>query len=930
MKNWKSLLLLASFFITSFAWSQEMNVKGTVYDTTGTKPVQNAVAMAVRMKDSVLLGFTRTDKNGQFELKGFPADTFALTIDHPNFDEKVYYILGHADNREIVIPSIVMPAEMQDVEEVVIYAYKDPIYYKGDTLVYVADSFATHEGAVVEDLLKKLPGLSVDKDGKITSQGQQISKVLVDGDEFFGSDPTIATKNLGADGIAQVQVYEKENEDGIGGSDEKIKVLDLKLKEEAKKGYFGRITGASDFALTPIGSNNEIGTNPFYEGELLLNKFNGSQKISIFALGTNTPRSNFGWGDMKKFGLENEDVGGNRWNPNAGGNTSGVPQTLMAGIYYSDKIGKNKNTKVGFNYSYYNNYLDATSASRSQYFLTDTSYVTDDSTRNITANQSHRINFDFETQIDSLTTFKIKPAIRFDQGKTTNTDISQFFDFNNNQTLGTFVESDNDSKGYSVDGYARLNRKFMKKKRELEVRYDLSYDNNQTDGSLVSRTDYFSTFSSSDTVTQAKINNNGNTNHYGTLTYIEPIGKKTNLELEYLYQYGFSDQNRVTLDRNTISGLFVDTNTTFSNIFDNTRQQHRLGVGMTYETSKHTVTGTIRVRNIAIDNVNRITGNVIEQNINNVLPQFRYSFKPSMSKRFNLNYETSSAQPSINDLQPVQDNTNPNRVQEGNPDLKPNYVHSVNVSFNNWNALSGRYIYAGAYGSLTNNAFSSETDYDEFGRTTARTVNVDGNGNAFLYSGAGIPILGRKIEFRPELNGSYNRFTNFILGSQNVTNNFGITPGLNIDFRFYGDSVELGIETSYSYNNAVSSLNGTTTPYSIENYGGYAKWTLPKGWGIGTDATLTRNVQLNDPTGFFNTSFFVLNAQISKKFLKTQNLMVSLVGNDILNQNINARREINGNIVTDYRTTIISRYFLLKATLRFNNRKAKEDDFRWH
>lgn len=928
MKNWKSLLLLASFLVTSLAWSQEMNVKGTVYDTTGIKPVENAVAMAVRMRDSVLLGFTRSDKNGRFELRGFPVDTFALTIDHPNFDEKVYYILGHADNKEIVIPSITMPTEMQDIEEVVIYAYKDPIYYKGDTLVYVADSFATHEGAVVEDLLKKLPGLSVDKEGKITSQGQQISKVLVDGDEFFGSDPTIATKNLGADGIDQVQVYEKENEDGIGGSDEKIKVLDLKLKEEAKKGYFGRISGASDFALTPIGSNNEIGTNPFYEGELLLNKFNGSQKISIFALGTNTPRSNFGWGDMKKFGLENEEVGGNRWNPDAGSNTSGVPQTLMAGIYYSDKIGKEKNTKIGFNYSYYNNYLDATSASRSQYFLTDTSYVTDDSTRNITESQSHRINFELETKIDSLTTFSIKPAIRFDQGKTTNTDISQFFNTNNAQTLGTFVESINDSKGYSINGYARLNRKFIKPKRELEVRYDLSFDDNQTDGSLNSRTDFYSTSTLTDSLTQAKINDNGNANHYGTFTYIEPIGKNFKLEMEYLYQYGFSDQNRVTLDRNSSSGLFVDTNTVFSNIFDNTRQQHRLGLGLVYETSKHEVSGTIRVRNIGIENVNRITNNVINQSVTNFLPQFRYSFKPSMSRRVNVNYETSSTQPSINDLQPVPDNTNPNRIQEGNANLVPNYMHSINVGFNNWSALSGRYIYAGAYASLTNDAFSTETDYDQFGRTVSRTVNVDGNVSSFLYSGAGIPILDRKIEFRPELNGSFNRFTNFILGEQNVTNNFGITPGLNIDFRFFGDSVELGINSSYSFNNAVSSLNGTTTPYSIENYGGYAKWVLPKGWIIGTDATLTRNVQLNDAEGFFNTKYFVLNAEISKKFLKTQNLIVSLIGNDILNQNINARREINGNIVTDYRTTIISRYFLLKATLRFNNRKAKEDDFR--
>ncbi|PHR22280.1 MAG: hypothetical protein COA38_18215 [Fluviicola sp.] len=928
MKNWKSLLLFASFFVTSFAWSQEMNVKGTVFDSTGTIPLHNAMAMAVRMKDSVLLGFTRTDENGEFELKGFPADTFALTIDHSDFDEKVYYILGHAENKEIVIPSIIMPMGMQDIEEVVIYAYKDPIYYKGDTLVYVADSFATHEGAVVEDLLKKLPGLTVDKDGKITAQGEQISKVLVDGDEFFGSDPTIATKNLGADGIAEVQIYEKENEDGIGGSDEKIKVLDLKLKESAKKGYFGRITGASDFALTPIGNNNEIGTSPFYEGELLLNKFNGAQKISIFALGSNTPRSNFGWGDMKKFGLENESGGGSRWNPGASGNTGGIPQTLMAGIYFSDKIGKNNKTKIGFNYSYYNNYLDATSASRSQYFLTDTSYVTDDSTRNITESQSHRINFNFETQIDSLTTFKIKPSIRFDQGRTTNTDISEFFDSNNSQTLGTFIESDNDSKGYSVDGYARLNRKFMKKKRELEIRYDLSYDKNNTDGSLDSRANYYSTTAENDSVVQSKINDNGNTNHYGTITYIEPIAKKLKLEIEYLYQYGFSDQNRLTLDKNEVTGLFTDTSTVFSNVFDNTRQQHRVGVGLLYESSKHTIHGTIRVRNIGIENVNRISQNVIKQSFDNVLPQFRYSFKPSMSKRFNVNYRTSSAQPSINDLQPVQDNTNPNRRQEGNPDLKPTYAHSLNLSFNNWSALSGRYVYAGAYGSLTNDAFSSETDYDIYGRTISRTINVDGNVSTYLYSGAGIPILGRKIEFRPQLNASYNRFTSYILGEENVTNNYGITPALDIDFNFFGDSLEFGINTSYSFNNAVSSLNGTTTPYSIENYGGYATLRLPNGWGIGTDGTFTRNVQPGG--GFFSTSFFVLNAEVSKKFLKTQNLMISIVGNDILNQNINARREINGNVVTDYRTTIISRYFLLKATLRFNNRKAKEDDFKWH
>lgn len=923
MKRFKFILTLAMVFCFSLSWGQEMKVTGTVFDTAGAQPLYNAVAMAIRIKDSMLLGFARTNASGKFDIKGVKIDTFSLIIEAQGYDEKTYYIFGSEDNQEIIIPSIIMPKKSQDLEEVVIYAYKDPIYYRGDTLVYAADSFATHEGAVVEDLLKKLPGITVDKDGKITSQGQEISQVLVDGDEFFGTDPTIATQNLGADGVQTVEIYEKENDEGIGGDDEKIQVLDLKLKDSAKKGYFGRISGASDFAMTPI--DGELGTNPFYEGELLLNKFSGSQKISVFALGSNTPRSNFGWGDMKKFGLTNESSGGSRWDQGSQSNTSGIPRTLTAGVYFVDKIGENKRTKIGFNYSYYNNYLDATSASESNYFLTDTSYVTDDSIRSITKGESHRFNVNLDIYLDSLTSLQIKPSISYDTGNTEDINVSDFFNTAGTQTLGTDVNNINDSKGYSASGFARLTRKFMKKRRELEVRYDLSLDDNETDGLLNSQTKYYSVFLLDDTTRQSNINDNSNVNHFGTFTYIEPLGKKTKLEFEYLYQYGVSIQDKRTFDFNSLTQDYSDQNIGLSNEFENIRQQNRAGLRYIYESSKHRFKIGLRARNININNFNRITDSTINQNINNILPRFEYSFKPSMSKRVNINYQTSSQQPSVNDLAPVQNNSNPNRIQEGNPDLKPNYQHSVNIGFNNWSALTGRYIYAGSFASITNNAFSSETNYDQFGRTVSKTVNVDGNASAILYSGAGLPFFGRKMTIRPEFNANYFRNTNFIDGEENLTNNFGLTPAIDLDFSFLGDSLELGIETQYSFNNAISTLNPDGTPYSIENYGAWGEWRLPKGFTVGFDGTYTKNSQPGD--GFYDTEYFVLNAEISKKFLKTQNLEISLIGNDIFNQNVNARREVNGNIITDYRTQIISRYFLLKATLRFNNRKTTEEDF---
>lgn len=917
-------LMIPFLLVSGTILGQEMKITGAVQDTSGTKPLPKASVMAVRIKDSLLLKHTRTAADGSFELKGFQIDTFTLVISAPGYDDKSYFIFGHSDNYELNIPSIRMNTKSQELEEVVIYANKNPIYYKGDTLVYVADSFKVADGAVVEDLLKKLPGISVDKDGKITSQGQEINKVLVDGDEFFGTDPTIATKNLGADGIEQVQVYEKTDNETIGGSDQKIKVLDLKLKDDAKKGYFGRVSGASDLALTPL-PDTYFGTRPFYEGELLFNKFNSKQKISVFALGSNTPRSNFGRGDLNKFGLSNESSGGrNFWEDN-GSNTSGVPQTLKAGIYYSDKFGKKQNTDLLFNYSYYNDQLDTRSSSRSQYFLPDTTYFTEDSTRNFTRNEAHSINLTVKSQIDSLTLIEFRPSVRLDQGISENTDISKFIGETGFQSLATDIRNNNDSEGLTINGMARMYRKFKKKRRELEVRYDINKTDNNSEGQLKTYTESFlSAFN--DTIDQQKLNNNSSTTHYGTVSYFEPLSKKLRVNVNYLYEYGFSNQDRKTYD--AANGQYTALRQDLTNNFDNNRVQHRGGAELIYESGKHTISGGAFVRNINIDNINLATDSVVNQNINNFLPKFRYEFKPSVSKRFSINYNTSSQQPSINDLQPIPDNTNPNRIRIGNPDLVPNYVHNVFVNFNTWNALTGKYVWSGGSVSVIQNAFATQTDFDQFGRTIAKTVNVDGNVNANIWAGAGFPILDRKIEFNPSFSGSFNRFNSFVGGEQNTTDNIAINPEMEIEFRW--DSLEITLNGSYSYNSPKSSLSTvSSTPFSIQNYSIGVIWRLPKGFTIGTDGDYQINSQPGD--GFFNTSWFVLNAELSKKFLPTQNLVVAIVGNDILNQNINAQRTVNGNSITDFRTTIISRYFLLKVTLRFNNRKTKEDDFKgWH
>ena len=264
----RSIAVCCFFFASVLTFGQNIKISGVVNDSSGTQQLSKAVVSLVRLNDSLLVNFVRTSADGRFIFNA-PLDTFYLLIEHPQFESKTLYVFGNPAEPNVEIPYIRMGVKVKNLAEVVVQGNKNRVYYKGDTLIYVADSFKVAENAVVEDLLKKLPGIKIDENGQITSQGREISQVLVDGDEFFGSDPTIATKNLGAKGVESVQIYEKKAQDNSSGMDEKIQVMDLKLKENAKRGYFGKASLATDAGL--IG--NPTTNFPFYESELLFNRF---------------------------------------------------------------------------------------------------------------------------------------------------------------------------------------------------------------------------------------------------------------------------------------------------------------------------------------------------------------------------------------------------------------------------------------------------------------------------------------------------------------------------------------------------------------------------------------------------------------------------------------------------------------------------------
>ncbi|HET9278291.1 MAG TPA: hypothetical protein VFN95_08880, partial [Flavitalea sp.] len=400
------LISFALALITELAFAQTSSVKGIVEDTVEHKTLQNTVISLLRVNDSVLVKFTRADKTGKFSIINIRDGQYIMMITHPllgDYFDKITIEPGAVKDlgRIAMIPKSKLLAE-------VIIKSGSPIRIKGDTTVYTADSFKVREGANVEELLRRLPGIQVDKDGKITAMGERVKKVLVDGEEFFGSDPGIATKNLRADAVKEVEVFDKKSDQAeFTGIDDgvKDKTINLKLKEDKKKGYFGKIEAGG-------------GLPDKYDNAVMLNAFRGKRKIAGYGIISNTGQTNLDWEDANNYGggiqgLEGgiSDDGGIyvNWSgeeeDNYWGGRNGIPTNWNAGLHYSNKYNNNKQSING-GYKFTKINAPGKIATFSETFLPDTSWHSASVSDNYSSNRKHALNFTFESTIDSMNSLK--------------------------------------------------------------------------------------------------------------------------------------------------------------------------------------------------------------------------------------------------------------------------------------------------------------------------------------------------------------------------------------------------------------------------------------------------------------------------------------------------------------------------------------------
>ncbi|SJN31132.1 outer membrane beta-barrel protein [Sphingobacterium faecium] len=893
------LLLLPMLMSLCFAQSK---IEGKISDSKDQQKLSNATIMLLSAKDSILLDFTRSDEHGNFSLNTPIQSESVLIVSYPKYGD---YYTSILPNQEYSALKVGLTSTAQLLQEVIVTG-RIPITIKGDTTEYDAGSFKVEKNAKVEDLLKVLPGITVDASGKITAQGKTVKKVLVDGEEFFGDDPTLVTRNLRSDMVDKVQVYEKKSEQSerTGVDDgQREQTINVKLKDGAKNGMFGK-------ALLGVG------TDDYYMGQIMVNKFKGSQKISAYGLFGNNGTTTMNWQDADKYGGDSGvsygDDGSVSWSnftdPFSGQGVVGIPRAINSGINFSDKFDKNKHN-VNINYKYGRINSDGQDETLMSGLINSRTVKTVD-----TENDQHRVNLKYDLNFDSLNTLTIRGgASQKNLWSDNKREAYQFSEqLDTVTTEKTREVADNTVKAFNLS--ALFTHKFMKKGRSLTFNGETRKDETLGGGSLFSTVHKYD--HDTDSITDQRKNRKQTvTTSRASLTYTEPLSKVLNLSIGAGIESNKSSSLVESFNKG--SGKYDDLDTRFSNDydFDRTSSNYKLALGYTTEKLRFNFT-------------NSFNNDDLEQKNNNTKASFSrnfFTYNPSLSggysfnkgKNMWFNYNGRNQLPSLNQIQPILDNSDQLNRYLGNENLKPAFSHNFNLGYNTFKLLTGSYAYVGGNLNLVKDPISQNITTSN-GINTYEWNNITGKTNisANFWSGYYFK-LNKKLGLSnsPQLSWSISENYNFFNGELNKVNttNYNFTYTLTRDTK---TGLNFNINLSPQYRVMESNLQQNTNSNGfVFASSGSVEYFFTKTLKVYTNYDYTYEAA----TQAFDQKFeqFLVHPGISKKFLKNESLILDFTVNDVLNQNKGFSRSAANSVFTQRRYDTIRRYYMLKLSWDF-------------
>lgn len=930
-----ALLLVTT--LSAFSQTKNITVSGRVVEDT-KEPAIQATVQLLSLPDSVQASGTATTSQGYFTLPKVSAGKYVLKVSYIGFKSQYLPMHLYATTTANNVGTLTLETDAVMLAEAVVTAEAPQVQVVEDTLVYNSSAYRTPEGAMLEELVKKLPGAEIDDEGNVKINGKDLSKIMVDGKEFFGGDVKTGLKNLPVDMIEKLKTYDKKSDlariTGIDDGEEET-VLDLTVKKGMNQGWFGNADLAG-------------GTEDRYMGRFMLNRFVDKTQVSVVGSANNVNDQGFSGGG-----------GGPRWRRN-----NGLTATKMLGVNFATQTDK---LELGGSARY--NYQDGDIASigSTEDFLPDGNSYSNSNSRQRNKNKNFNADFRLEWKPDSMTNIIFRP--NFSYGKTDNLSGSESGTFNadpyslvtdpnNWLNLEKILNPDDDllrsvrinatnsgslsdNKSVSTDATLQLNRKLNDKGRNVTFRGRFGYTNNDNNQYTESETHYFKLMNYLQTGDSVLIRNQyiatptKNYNYSAQLTYSEPIARATFLQFSYQFQYKYSESDKTTYDLQGFPdwGLSTLLPTGYEeHVVDSLgkyaeyryynhdasvslrfiREKYQLSAGMSFQ-PQHSVLSYKR-GDYMIDTT---------RNVFNFAPNLDLRIRFSKVSQLRMTYRGRSSQPSMENLLPIVDNSNPQNVRIGNPGLKPSFTHNMRFFYNTYNAEKQRGIMSHVNFSATQNSISNSRVYNsETGGWTTTPKNINGNWNAFGMFGFNTALPNKKYTINSFSNANYQNYVAYLTSGKgadaverkNTTTNLTLGERLNAAYR--NDWFEFGLNGSISYSIEKDKLtpDNNQEPYTF-SYGANTQISMP--WNM----TLSTNIANQSRRGYTDSSMnrneLIWNAQLSQTFLKG-NATVSFEMYDILKKQSNISRSLTASGRSVYEYNGVNSYCMLHFIYRLN------------
>lgn len=859
-------------------------IQGAIFDEKTKEPIASATIRLLNQSDSSYIQGVASNDKGEFRLSALPRK-YILEVSFIGYKTFLQNFNTTVKNPDYSTGDIYLEEDMIELGAAVVEAQVPSILVRGDTIEYNAGSYSSQESDMLQDMLKNIPGVEVDANGNITANGKAISKILVDGKEFFGNDIPMALANLPANMIKKLQLYKEQSETAkVTGFRDKDpeQVLNLVVKEELKQSTFGDVKGG-------------YGSDDKYANKVLVNHMRGDNQLSFVGDMNNVSD------DEYMSGMDN----GIDKNKNVGVN---------AYVQVSEKF------KIGGNVRYSDNENLMETKTNTQTFLSTGDRLAKQDMSSTNKRDNMNVGMNVQWKPDTLTTIFARSYVSFNNTENDQTSTNFSYVAEKDTTSG---QSTNRSKGdgYSINNYFTVGRKLNNKGRTVSLSFNNSLRKENSKGTNYSYTTY--TGEVEDKIIDQRTNTDNNSNSYNiSMSYVEPLGKDYRLQLSY--SYGLNDSERIrdvrkrdaegnytlidsAYARNT-KNTYINQNISLN--FQATKEKYRYTIGFSVDPSRSR--SKISLGDSIIEN--------LRQSVVNFSPSLNFSYTPNERTNIDFNYSGSTGQPGISQLSADTVIVNALSKYYGNPNLKPSYSNNFNVFYQNSDYESSRFLMLMGGFNYTFNNIVDYTLIDEQGNSINTYRNVSGNMGAninFMYN---TPLKNKKFTVTNNSTGNYYKNIGYTNGEKAITHNVVLAEQVSV--RFKNDKFETNLRAGVSYNMTRNNLTDlqdrNTTNYTLNHF---AMWRLPY------DFILTSSVNYSYYSGYeddFKNSEMLWNASIAKQFLKKKRGTIKAQVFDILNDRNNITRYVSGNYMSDSRSNTINQYFLLTFSYKFNIIKGKK------